>query len=350
MAGLPRDAERHGLRSLSGITLSPRPDRGETVTVLLDTDLLPERERADALHAAYGGERPQRAVQFDADSVRHRMERLGLAPDVHLLRTGGSPLDIIRTDRQVRAEAPEYVAIGLHRRGRGFVCTAGSHADLPVGQLNCVDMTRPYRFAHRSPHDHDVLIVSNPRAGVSVDVVRAAASALARSPVYDLVRRHVAGLHRATRGLSAEPRLLTGQATAALVGALLTTAAESDGMADAMDGTLGARLVLFLDAHLADRDLTVESAAAAHHISVRHFYNVWARAGHDRSPAQWIVARRLERAREQLLTADPTRTSIAAVARSCGFADSSHFSRRFREAFHESPKEWRSTRSGAAHE
>jgi AraC-like DNA-binding protein len=60
---------------------------------------------------------------------------------------------------------------------------------------------------------------------------------------------------------------------------------------------------------------------------------VRARAGHDRTLAQWIIQRRLERARNQLADLDPELTSITAIARGCGFANLSHFSQRFRAAY-----------------
>ncbi|SDS59763.1 AraC-type DNA-binding protein [Friedmanniella luteola] len=292
------------------------------------------------MHAAYEDQQPRRHVVVGTQPVRHRVERLALGPQIHLLHTGGSPLDILRTARQVRADAPEHVAIGLRRHGRGLVSVAGAEADLPVGHLNCVDMTRPYRLVHSTAHVHDVLILSNAAAGVSVDVVRAAAPALRRSPVYGLVRGHVAGLFAGTRLLSPEVRQLVGQATTALVRALLTTAAATGGAHEALDAALASRLALYLDAHLTDPDLTIERAAAAHHVSVRQLYATWAEAGHDVTPARWLTQRRLERAREQL-TGAGSGLSIAVVARRCGFADPSHFSRRFRQAFGVTPREWR---------
>ena len=48
------------------------------MTVLLDTDLIPEHERVDALQAAYGGQQPARTVQVDVRPVRHRVEQLTL--------------------------------------------------------------------------------------------------------------------------------------------------------------------------------------------------------------------------------------------------------------------------------
>ena len=318
------------------------------MTILLDTDLVSAPERIDALHGAYDGESPQREVIVAAHPVRHRVERVDVGPEAHLLRTGGTALQFIRTAHQVRRDAPEYVAIGLHRRGDALMLTTGADTDVPVGHLLCVDLTRPYRMVHRTSYNHDVLFLSNRELGVSVDVVRAAVPALARSPVYDLVRGHLVGLFAAVCGLPTAPRLLTGRATTALIAALLNTAAATQGSVDAMDDALEARINLYLDAHLGDRDLTVESAAAAHNVSVRQFYNVWAQTGHDHTPAQWITQRRLQRAREQLSGSDPHRVSIAAVARQWGFADSSHFSRRFRETFGVSPREWRGTARPAA--
>ncbi len=309
------------------------------MTVVLDTATVPARDRIDALHAAYRAERPPRTVRVDVHPVHHRVERLSLGPDVTLLRTAGSPLQIARTERQVRGEAPEHLAIGLRRRGRGDLVTGGSGVDLPVGQLNCVDMTRAYRLSHRTEHDHDVLVLANGVVGVSVDLVRAAAPALARSPVYELVRGHVAGLHRAGARLAPEHRALTGQATVALVRALLTTAARSDLGRDAMADSLATRVALYIEAHLSDRDLTVATVAAAHAVSVRHLYDVWARSGRAEPPARWIVDRRLHCARD--LLAGPGRPDIGAVARRAGFGDASHFSRRFRSAFGLSPSDWR---------
>jgi len=311
------------------------------MTVVLDTDLLPPGDRADALHAAYEDQHPQRRVLLGDQPVRHRVEQVALGPRSHLLRTSGTPLQILRKACHVRADATEHLAIGLRRRGHGLLSVDGADAQLPAGHLNCVDMTRPYRLVHATDHAHDVLILSNEDAGVTVDLVRAAAPALRRSPVYDLVRGHVALLFATARDLSPDARDLTGQATSALVRALLTTAAEACGAHRALQDALGPRLAVYLEHHLADPDLTMERVAAAHHISVRHLYDVWADGGHDTTPAQWVLRRRLERARHLLASTDPATTSIAAVARRSGFRDASHFSRRFREAFGTTPRDWR---------
>ncbi len=316
------------------------------MAVLLDTDQIDRRHRADAIRATYGEQSPQRAVFIDHHPIRHRAERVDFGPAAYLLRSAGSPMHIIRTARQVKVDAPEYVAIGLHRRGATRVWTGDQVSEVRDGHLGCVDITRPYTLVHGSFHQHEVLLIQNRQAGVSVDTVRAAVPALARSPVYDLVRGHVTGPVRAARELSDQPRLITGQATMALVRALLTTAAQAVDGRDAMEEALEARIALYISANLGDRRLSAERIAASHNISLRQLYNVWARAGHEKTLTQWIIDRRLERAREQLRTLDPGRSTIAAVATRNGFADTSHFSRRFRQAFGASPREWRSANTG----
>ncbi len=318
------------------------------MAVLLDTDEIHPRHRADALHAAYSDQKPQRAVFVDHLPIRHRAERVDFGPDAHLLRTAGTPLRIIRTAKQVRTDAPEYVAVGLHRRGETQVATTAHDTDVRDGHLNCVDITRPYTLTHHTFHQHEVLLIRNRQAGVSVDTVRAAAPWLARSPLYDLVRTHVSGLFGAVRGVTDQPRLITGQATIALVRALLTTAAQATDARDAMEEALETRISLYIDAHLGNRELTAERIAATHNISLRHLYNVWARTGHEQTLTQWIIDRRLDRAREDLATLDPHKNTIAAVARRNGFADASHFRRRFREAFGATPREWRSANAPTA--
>jgi len=108
------------------------------------------------------------------------------------------------------------------------------------------------------------------------------------------------------------------------------------------------RLAVYVDLHLAERDLGVDRLAAAHHVSVRHLYAVWARAGHDVPLGRWIVERRLQRARD--LLADPASASltVAQVARRCGFADVSHFVRRFRGCYGAPPGEWRRAREAGS--
>ena len=105
-----------------------------------------------------------------------------------------------------------------------------------------------------------------------------------------------------------------------------------------MAETLMTRVTTFVGLHLRDPDLTPERIAAAHNVSVRQLYKACAAAG--MSLERWIIDQRLEAARADLLTPSGRRRSIAATARACGFRDPSHFSRRFRDAYGMSPRDW----------
>jgi AraC-like DNA-binding protein len=90
--------------------------------------------------------------------------------------------------------------------------------------------------------------------------------------------------------------------------------------------------------HLDDPALTPEMLAAAHNVSLRRLYQAFADAG--LSLEQWIIGQRLEAARAVLVSPSGLRRSIEATARSCGFQSASHFTRRFRQAYGVTPREW----------
>jgi AraC family transcriptional regulator len=94
----------------------------------------------------------------------------------------------------------------------------------------------------------------------------------------------------------------------------------------------------FMDAHL-DEDITLESIAAAARMSTFRFARGFKKAV-GRAPYQYVIERRLERAKELLRT---TREPIANIAASVGFATQSHFTASFRRRFGATPKQYRDT-------
>src|ERR1700761_3015913 len=101
---------------------------------------------------------------------------------------------------------------------------------------------------------------------------------------------------------------------------------------------LSPRVERYIRAHLGDQALSARQIAAAHFISLRQLYYAW--PGRDRSLAEWIISERLAAAATEL-AARPGPVAIAAVARRCGFASPAHFSRRFKDEYGVTPREWR---------
>jgi AraC-like DNA-binding protein len=158
--------------------------------------------------------------------------------------------------------------------------------------------------------------------------------------LHDLVRDHLKYLRihgarmRADLGLAA-----LGTATIDLLRALVVSAAGDESRARLVrHETMLSRILYYTRGHLTEPDLTPRRIAAAHNVSLRHLYQIFRQA--DLSLEQWIITQRLERARADL--ADPAyrRRTIAAVARSWGFTQPSHFTRRFQAAYGITPRDW----------
>ncbi|MER7406048.1 helix-turn-helix domain-containing protein [Streptomyces sp. NPDC000070] len=99
------------------------------------------------------------------------------------------------------------------------------------------------------------------------------------------------------------------------------------------------RIRAFIEEHLMDPDLSPESIARAHHISVRYLHKLFQNDG--TTVSQWVRRRRLECCRLELSRSN-RRSTMAAVAHRWGFSSPSHFSRTFRGAFGMSPSDWQS--------
>jgi AraC-like DNA-binding protein len=92
-------------------------------------------------------------------------------------------------------------------------------------------------------------------------------------------------------------------------------------------------------ARLATPDLRSADVAAAFGITARTVQAVFAAAGE--TFAGWLLAERLDVARERLASPAWRRHSVAAIAGACGFRDPTHFHRAFRARFGATPGELR---------
>ncbi|MGK3941402.1 helix-turn-helix transcriptional regulator [Streptomyces caeruleatus] len=116
--------------------------------------------------------------------------------------------------------------------------------------------------------------------------------------------------------------------------------AEAPGAGSAQPPVLK-RILEYVELHLPDPDLSPEVIARAHHISVRYLHKLFKDEG--ATVGRWILRRRLEECRRDLVRYGSGHRTIAAVARCWGFLSAPHFSRVFRAAYGMSPREWRET-------
>ncbi|MFC3996120.1 helix-turn-helix domain-containing protein [Nocardiopsis sediminis] len=238
----------------------------------------------------------------------------------------------------------------------------GTHADEPHKQTEHVVMrvvrrntwrfARPRQGEHTVPAGHFMLQLTGPPTFEDARDARATVLILPASPLSHLIGdRLIAG-----PASSAEMRLLVGQlhlvaqtaGELAPAGALAARNAllelvkgvlrqQGDGTEPDLGPALAQAAKDLADSRLADPDLSPSMLARELNVSVRTLHRAFAAVGD--SVAGYIRRRRLEQARLELLTA-PGRPSIAELAAHWQFADSSHFSRAFKNRYGLTPTEY----------
>ncbi len=200
-----------------------------------------------------------------------------------------------------------------------------------------------------------VVHVNNPLVGLHFHLPRAAMDALADSSgvprigeldyphgtgIDDRVMHHLGmALLPAFRAPDQANRLFVDHVTLAVAahiaqtyGAMRNAVPKRGGLAPWQE-----RLALeILDANIAG-DLSHAWIARQCGLSPSHFARAF-RVSMGRAPHQWLLHRRVERAKAALRNGTD---SLAAIALSCGFADQSHFTRVFTRLAGLSPGEWR---------
>lgn len=130
----------------------------------------------------------------------------------------------------------------------------------------------------------------------------------------------------------------------AMIGTDLIVASIAERMALDTPRSLQATMTVqqakaYIDAHLSDPGLNSSQIAAAVRVSVRSLQERFRERGRD--VATWIWERRLETAAQRLSDPACLHQPIGLLAYGCGFTNQAHFSRRFRDRFGMSPREYR---------
>lgn len=131
------------------------------------------------------------------------------------------------------------------------------------------------------------------------------------------------------------------QALASMIGVrLLRSAGKAPvrGRCPALCAARLRRVEAFVDAHL-DQPIDLLALASVAALSPSHFARAF-RATTGEPPHRWLMARRIERAKEMILR---TRLPIAEIALACGFASQSHMNDVFRRHMLATPRRWRLT-------
>jgi AraC-like DNA-binding protein len=258
-----------------------------------------------------------------------------------------SGIRLVRTARLARQDAMPVIALSVQQRGVGRLSQGGRQEVTPPGELLGVDLSGAYDYSWAGDGAAGCIQIPFDRLGLPIDVIRPALAGLRASPLYRMVTTHITELAR-------DPARITTDATAPTVAAasidlcraLLASATRVERHSrQVLADTLLSRIRAYVRQHLADPALTPSAIAAAHSISLRHLYKLW--AGANLSLEQWIISERLRGARHELLRQDSAHRPIAVIARGWGFRDPAHFARRFKERYGMSPGQCRRASSDA---
>lgn len=307
------------------------------MAVLLDTADYPPAVRAEAVAEIirFSSDVPTRTVyDCPADEVSARFEYFAFG-ETHLLRSQNTSLGLVTT----KASDSDLLSVSVKLTGTATFSQA-SGRQVRAGDLFATGLWLPFEFFDEGG-DNTAFYIPLGRLGLPRDYAARAGEVLHTSPLAGQLRRHLETVFKDADVMSRSPAAsMIGQATADLVQATLIAAVDEEpSRHDAWERNLVTVVKGYIDQHLADPDLSAERIARAMFVSVRQLYKLW--EAEPRPLGQWILERRLDAARQELTSPRGRNRTVAAVARRWGFADSTHFSRRFRQAYGMSPREWR---------
>ncbi len=260
--------------------------------------------------------------------------------DLHAFRVAdiaGNPHAVERAPRMVRSRPKDATFVSMMVEGEAFFYHSGGCLTLRSGDTVVYDTDQPYLFGFAGSMRQ--LLVDIPR---ELPAERCAVRPASRGPV--LVPGDDPGapgtsaraLRRVLLDLVADPGAApdaVGEQVLDLVHTMRTGRGTPSGTAH----LLAAKG--YVAGHLGDPGLCVDAVARAVGVTPRHLNRAF--AAEATTVAQYILARRLDRAKADLTAPELAGFRIADIACRWGFSSQAHFSRLFRARFGCSPSQTR---------
>ncbi|MGQ0698827.1 MAG: helix-turn-helix domain-containing protein [Panacagrimonas sp.] len=248
-----------------------------------------------------------------------------------------------RSPTHIRRAPNDDFLVTLMMSGDGRLRQDGREVIQRPGTMLLYDTSLPYSYELSG----ETLAVKMPRQALLSRVsepVRPAEPLSSTSNVGVLA----AGLIRQAANLdlpaARSPAVLIGSSLLDIVAALLDSASGEPGTRSGSErASLLERVRRYAIRNLGDPDLSVNSMARFHCVSARTLVRAFAASG--TTPMRWVWQERLEASRRALQTGPEKR--VTDVAFDHGFSGLSHFSRAFKTAFGESPRQITNRERGA---
>ena len=266
---------------------------------------------------------------------------------IRVFRIRAGPSIVSRTPAAVAAGDPRVIAVALSLRGRLVVTQGERTATFGPHEISSWETSAPMTVS--APEPFDLVVFAIPRA-----LMGPSAERLCRGTARTIATTDSTGAIAAPFLLSLwreldRARVPAGREALAesVVGVARALLAGTEELAP--QSTLGRALVpaikAHIERHLDDPGLAPRDIARAHAISTRYLHKLFARE--ERTLCQWILHRRMERARRDLLDPELRGEPIMEIARRYGLTNAAYFSRVFKSTYGCTPRELRSAYSGS---
>ncbi|MEU1735162.1 helix-turn-helix domain-containing protein [Streptosporangium sp. NPDC020145] len=308
---------------------------------------LPAADRFSRRRETTDGPLMPMAIRSDHEGTFHAVLRRISLGALYLSRLSSPPLRAWRTDVLIRRSDAETYCLSLPLRGGKVLDQGDRRVTAGPRDLLLYDAARPFhtRLLADATGSNESMILHIPKALMPLpadSLVRLTGRSLpCSSGVGALLRRHIIELARHTPGYSVADAARLSTITLDLVAATCAHVLEagSSPQAGSSGQALRARIHAFIQRHLSDPALNVETIANAHQISTRYLHRLFQAQGI--SVAAWIRRCRLDRCRRDLSDPALCTVPVHAVATRWGFTDGVQFSRVFRAAQGVPPGEFR---------
>jgi AraC family transcriptional regulator, positive regulator of tynA and feaB len=270
------------------------------------------------------------------EGFRARLESADFGPGSLFLVAPGSQ-QVRRTPARIARSQGAFTFLMQVRSGQQVFRQYGRECLVRAGDAVVVDCTEPYQLDCLGPSRS--LVLRFPESWL-LRWLPSIECAAART--FKAGEGWGGALAAALSNLDADSEAglaLPAGTVAEQIAGLLTLAVGPQVRPDRTAGQLARQLQDRLRERCLDASLTPASLAAAHGISRRYLHHIFARAGTTFGAE--LIRLRLESAKHLLEDPRCAALGIGEVAARCGFAEPSHFARRFRTAYGCAPQEHR---------
>ena len=279
---------------------------------------------------------PVDARTFNGEVVRTCVD------DLQLAEVYSDPQFVRHSQAHATRSRDSIFFLHLQLEGECVTRQDGRQALLRPGDFAVCDTTRPYDLIFDKPNSMFVLGIpgvlmhrhlGSPEAIVSVCMrgdrgMSGLVSGLLRSFWSDF--RVQPDDVQAARVLSAALDLMAGAYSAV---------PQATVVRSSLAAAHRARILSYIEAHLADPDLTPTAIARACRITTRYLHHLF--TDEPETVARYILRRRLEECSKALNAAAQRGRTVTAIAFDHGFNSPTHFGRAFRARFGVTPREFR---------